>query len=182
MFDIRAIQEQVLYENVRAASNEQTASEVVYSAPTGTAVSDAEWVASSMQKLEQAFDKPAVDQIRMRCQCGYGIEERLTLIKELIAASSSLEEFAGHEKARAAGMFYRDGALYLQFFFCPCPMLATLDRLESDTWCQCTRGYTKVLFERAFGCEVEVELLKSIKTGGDVCLQRITPKGAVWRR
>lgn len=180
MFDIRAIQQQVLFENVRALSSEQTASKVVFGSPNEPAENDAEWVKSAMQRLERTFDKSAVEQIRMRCQCGYGMEERLVLLGELIAASSSLEEFASHEKARAAGMYYRDGALYLQFFFCPCPMLASVDRLETDTWCQCTKGYTKTLFERAFGCRVEVELLKSIKTGGDVCLQRITLKGAVW--
>ena len=182
MFDIRTIQQQVLYENVRAASNEQTASEVVYGIPGATPENDAAWVKSAMRRLENCFDKPAVEQIRMRCQCGYGMEDKLALLRELIGESSSLEEFASLEKARAAGMYYSDGALYLQFFFCPCPMLATVDRLESDTWCKCTQGYSKVLFERAFGCKVEVELLKSIKTGGDVCLQRITPKGRIWQK
>ena len=181
MFDIRAIQQQVLYENVRAASNEETARKVVFGTPNEPDQIDAEWVQSSMQALERTFERTAVEQIRMRCQCGYGMEERLSLLCELIAASSSLEEFASHEKARTAGMYYSDGALYLQFFYCPCPMLATVDRLETDAWCQCTRGYTKALFERAFGCEVEVELLKSIKTGGESCLQRITLKGTVWR-
>jgi hypothetical protein len=145
MFDIRAIQEQVLYENVRAASNEQTASKVVYGAPTDTAVSDAEWVASSMQKLEHAFDKPAVEQIRMRCQCGYGMEERLTLIKELIAASSSLEEFETRKSARGGNVLSRRRAVSAVLLL-PLPHARHCRRLESDTWCQCTRGYTKVLF------------------------------------
>lgn len=180
MFDIRTIQEQVLFANVREAKDEQSASEVVYGNPNALPEDDAAWVKSSMLRLENSADRSTVKKIRMRCQCGYGMEEKLALLQELIEASSSLEEFASLEKARAAGMYYSDGALYLQFFFCPCPMLATVDRLESDTWCQCTLGYSKTLFERAFGCEVEVELLKSIKTGGDVCLQRITLKKTVW--
>lgn len=108
------------------------------------------------------------------------MEEKLTLLKELLDASSSLEEFADQEKARAAGIFCKDSNLYLQFQFCPCPMLAEVNKLDSDTWCQCTTGYSKVLFEKAFDCQVDVELLKSIKRGDDICLQRIIPQDALW--
>lgn len=64
-------------------------------------------------------------------------------------------------ETKAAGLFCKDGELFLQFKFCPCPMLAEVDRLETNTWCQCTTGYSKVLFEKAFACDVDVELLKS---------------------
>lgn len=84
-------------------------------------------------------------------------------------------KFASHDKAKAAGISFRDGELYLQFPFCPCPMLAEVDKLETNTWCQCTTGYSKVIFEKAFGCEVDVELLKSIKMGDDICLMKIIP-------
>ncbi|MFZ5940087.1 MAG: DUF6144 family protein, partial [Bacteroidota bacterium] len=40
-------------------------------------------------------------------------------------------------------------------------------------------GYSKVLFEKAFGCEVEVELLRSVKAGDDQCLMKIVPLGEV---
>lgn len=120
--------------------------------------------------LENNFDKSSVKQIRMNCQCGYAMDEKLALVNELLESSSNLEEFANQEKAKAAGLSCKDGELYLQFAFCPCPMLADMDRLDTDTWCQCTTGYSKVLFEKAFGCEVDVELLKSVKMGDDICL------------
>ena len=96
-----------------------------------------------------------------------------------MASSSNLEEFAKQDKAKAAGLSYQDGELYLQFPFCPCPMLAEVDKLETNTWCQCTTGYSKVLFEKAFGCEVDVELLKSIKMGDDICLMKIVPCSSI---
>jgi predicted hydrocarbon binding protein len=58
-------------------------------------------------------------------------------------------------------------------------MLAEVDKLDSKTWCECTTGYSKVLFEKAFGCEVNVELLKSVKMGDDICLMRIIPLGEI---
>jgi hypothetical protein len=59
-------------------------------------------------------------------------------------------------------------------------MLAEVVKLDSITWCQCTTGYSKVLFEQAFGCPVDVTLLKSVKMGDDVCLMKIEPLGVVW--
>lgn len=142
---------------------------------------DATWVQSTMTRLENCFDCSAVKQIRMNCQCGYGMDERLVLVKELIAASCSMEEFGSLEKANAAGMFCTDGELYLQFPFCTCPMLADVDNLNTYAWCQCTTGYSRFLFEEAFGCEVDVELLKSIKAGDEICLMKIIPLGTIWK-
>lgn len=54
-------------------------------------------------------------------------------------------------------------------------MLAEINKLDNNTWCQCTTGYSKVLFEKAFGCKVDVDLLKSVKMGDDMCLMKIIP-------
>jgi hypothetical protein len=161
MFDIRKIQEQVIYNAVKAESNEATALKVV----TGNEENNPTWVKNTMKRMENKFDKSTLKKIRMNCQCGYGMEEKLAMLKELIGSSSSLEEFAGHDKAKAAGLSFNNGELYLQFPFCPCPMLAEVDKLETNTWCQCTTGYSKIIFEKAFGSTVDVELLKSIKMG-----------------
>jgi hypothetical protein len=178
MFEIRKMQENVLFSAIKSASNDETATRIVYGEGEED---DATWVKSTMTRLENSFDPSAVKQIRMNCQCGYGMDEKLALVKELVAASSSMEEFGNLEKANAAGMFCTDGELYLQFTFCPCPMLAGVDKLDTYTWCQCTTGYSKVLFEKAFGCEVDVELLKSIKVGDVICLMKIIPLGTIWK-
>lgn len=134
-----------------------------------------------MKRLENHFDNPTVKQIRMHCQCGYGMDEKLKLVKELVESSSNMEEFGYSDKAKAAGLYSENGELYLQFPICPCPMLAGVDRLETNTWCQCTTGYSKVLFEKAFECKVDVELLKSIKIGDEKCLMKIIPLGTIWK-
>ena len=36
-----------------------------------------------------------------------------------------------------------------------------------------------VPFEKAFGCEVNVELLKSVKMGDNICLMKIIPLGQI---
>lgn len=182
MFDIRKIQEDVIYKSIKTESNEETAEEVVYGGGrSADEESDPEWVKSAMERLESKFDSRTVKKIRMNCQCGYGMDEKLALVKELMSASATIEEFANSEKAKAAGLFCKDGELFLQFRFCPCPMLAKVEKLETDTWCQCTAGYSKALFEKAFSCEADVDLLKSIKMGDPVCLMKITLHNPVWK-
>lgn len=182
MFDIRKIQEQVIYEAVKSASSDEMAKEIIYGKDEAARKEDnPTWVKSTMKRLENNFDSKTTKKIRMNCQCGYGMDERLELLKELLKSSSNLEEFGNSAKAKAAGLYSENGELYLQFHFCPCPMLADVDRLETNTWCQCTTGYSKVLFEKAFNCKVEVELLKSIKMGHDKCLMRIIPQEIMWK-
>lgn len=175
MFDIRKIQEQVIYNVVKEQSCEETALKIV----KHNEESNPDWVKNTMKRLETIFDADEIKKIRMNCQCGYGMDEKFALVKDLMKTSANLEEFAGSDKAKAAGLSFHGGTFYLMFPFCPCPMLAEVDRLETTTWCQCTTGYSKVLFEKAFGCNVDVELLKSIKTGDDICLMKIVPLGQI---
>ena len=182
MFDIRKIQEEVLYEAVKAESNPEIANAVVHGTnQLSNTESNPDWVKSMVHRLENQFDKGTVKKIRMNCQCGYGMDEKLALVRELKSVSASIEEFAGSDKAKAAGLFCKGGELFLQFNFCPCPMLAGVDKLDTNTWCQCTAGYSKVLFEKAFGCPADVTLLKSIKTGDDICLMKITLHNPSWQ-
>lgn len=182
MFDIRKIQEKVIFDAVKNASNEEIAEQIVFGSDKANNSEDnATWVKNCMNRLETHFDKNAVVQIRMNCQCGYAMDEKLSFLKELIATSSSLEEFASNERAKAAGLSFSNGDIYLQFPFCPCPMLSEVQKLDTLTWCQCTSGYSKVLFEKAFNCNVEVELLKSIKMGDEICLMKIVLLDFTWQ-
>ena len=182
MFDIRKIQEKVIYESVKSESNADIAEEVVYGKERlADAENNPDWVKSTMRRMESKFDSETIKKMRMNCQCGYGMDEKLALVKDLMANAACIEEFANSDKAKAAGLFCEDGELFLQFDFCPCPMLHEVDQLETSTWCQCTTGYSKVLFEKAFSCDVDVELLKSIKMGDNICLMKITLYNPKWQ-
>lgn len=111
MFDIRKIQEQAIFEAVKAESNEAIAKDVVIR----KFEDDPKWVKNTMKRLEENFDSQTVKKIRMNCQCGYALDDKLTLVKEIMASATNLEEFANNEKAKAAGLSYRGGELFLQF-------------------------------------------------------------------
>lgn len=181
MSNDRKLQEQLIFEAVKSASNESKAKKIVYGGEQPSSEDDASWVKSTISRLESHFDRPTIKQIRMNCQCGQNMDGNLALVQKLFESSSSLEEFTSHEEAKAAGLTSKHGELHLQFPFCPCPVLADVEKLDTDTWCQCTTGYSKVLFEKVFGCEVMVELLKSVKMGDDICLMKIIPTASIWK-
>lgn len=113
MFDIRKIQEDIIYHSVKAESNADIANEVVYGKEQlVNAESNPDWVKSTMHRLEGKFEYETVKKIRMNCQCGYGMDEKLALVKELMSTSTNIEQFASSEKAKAAGLFYKNGALF----------------------------------------------------------------------
>ena len=79
MFDIRKIQEKIIYESVKAESDAEVADEVVFGKnPAENEENDCNWVTSAMQRLESKFELEDIKRIRMNCQCGYGMDEKLT--------------------------------------------------------------------------------------------------------
>jgi hypothetical protein len=53
---------------------------------------------------------------------------------------------------------------------CLCPMVASGPEGLSATYCQCSAGYAKHLFEWGLGQTVkQINLLESLKTGGKIC-------------
>lgn len=176
--EIRKMQEAHLFNAITPYSDVTMAKEIV----SGSEIEDdPTWVKNAMKRLEENFNEQTIKNIRIKCQCGYAMDEKLKLINDLMDSSESMEEFAGNPKAKAAGLSYSDGILYLKFEYCPCPILSKIDKLDSNTWCLCTTGYSKVLFEKAFGCEVNVDLLQSIKTGDSVCLMSIIPLKPIFK-
>ncbi len=110
MFDIRKIQESAIYEAVKTHSDTKTATEIVYgNGETAKKEKNADWVKSTMFRLEKRFDEETTKQIRMESQCGYGMEEKVKFVKDLVSASSSMEEFVLSEKAKAAGLYCEEG-------------------------------------------------------------------------
>lgn len=170
-----------LYRNVLKYSDARTAAEIAYGVDLPLCAAREQrmkWIDHISGGLERKFDENAIKTIRMGCYCTEAskFEETKAWIKALYLDSKSMAEFVDKMNARSAGWYIEDGALYTKFFFCECPMLEGVEALPTKTWCYCTAGYSKALFEDIFGYAVEVELLQSIKTGDDICLMRITAK------
>lgn len=61
--------------------------------------------------------------------------------------------------------------------YCMCPLVESGPSILSPTYCQCSAGYVKELFDRMTGQSVQVKVLESLRTGGKLCRFRIELPG-----
>lgn len=95
LIKVRKIQENVIQKSVKSAS------EVVYgSEEPVNRETNPEWVNVTMCRLENKFENETVKKIRMNCQCGYTMDEKLALVKELMSTAGNMEAFINSEKAK----------------------------------------------------------------------------------
>lgn len=72
----------------------------------------------------------------------------------------------GRDHQNPWGLVMKDG-------FCMCQIVESGPEKMSPTFCQCSAGYVKESFERAIGKTAEVEVLESLKMGGNDCVFKV---------
>ena len=132
------------------------------------------WAKKTCAFLEENFDDDTVKAIRMDCACGPQYEW-IQSVKDAYDSATDPEDFV--EKTNALELGYRlefDGtSFYLIYPQCYCDFVNQVEDTLSKTWCYCTLGYTRKMFEYVLGKEVKVELITSVKLGGKECRIKI---------
>lgn len=139
----------------------------------------AEWVDRMSALLESRFEENTVKAIRKKCYCNENgrLEDTAHFLKDLyLSFDRDLHSFVNALNENGAGWYIKDNQLYTKMFSCECPMLEKAKETSSLTWCHCTAGYNKKLFEIVFEMSIDVEVIHSIRQGFDCCLLRITFK------
>jgi len=72
----------------------------------------------------------------------------------------------GRDHQNPWGLIMSDG-------YCMCPLVEKESTMLSPTFCKCSTGYVKEMFERSTGRTASVELLDSLKMGGKDCIFKI---------
>ncbi|MBP7175328.1 MAG: hypothetical protein KBA53_03775 [Thermoclostridium sp.] len=175
-----------LFDNISKFADRELAEEIAYGAdllPAAGIDEKAKWVKHVSSELEKHFEEHTIKDIRMGCYCNENgkLDQSKEFIRKIYSASASLRDFVNKMNEHGAGWYIEEGNLYTKYDSCPCPMLEGVDLLPTKTWCYCTVGYNKHIFESVFEREVDVELIESIKIGNKQCLMRIIPrKSDLW--
>lgn len=153
--------------------------------PLDAAADDAEkaaWARAVVGLLRGALPEDEVREVRARCRCDEEgrLGEMKFWLKGVWSESADLEDFVERMNALGAGWHLEGGRLYTKFLTCECYMLRQVETLPDRTWCYCTMGYTRTLFEHVFGRPMEAEVTKTIKTGHPFCLVAVWPKDGTW--
>jgi predicted hydrocarbon binding protein len=76
----------------------------------------------------------------------------------------AMKKWIGEDNVR------RDGnKIHLVYSKCLCPLVQSGAEKLSDTYCNCSRGWLKEMYETVLGKPVDVQLTESIKRGGKAC-------------
>ena len=132
------------------------------------------WANDMCEFLDNNYDENLIRSIRMDCACGpeHGKGAR---IKDLYKKEDNQEVFVQKvNKLNLGFTFEYDGTYYYLIYpQCYCSCVKRIAEPMSKTWCYCTLGYSKRMFENIFECEVQVELLESVKLGSQQCRIRV---------
>jgi hypothetical protein len=146
------------------------------------------WVQRAMERLDRAADKTT--RTRIMEECGYACAKANHGTIDRVVAKrkkyGSLEEFLEAEKDSVLpGMrLEKKGRALYQYYMprsfgpnrrCFCSLLSGLppEKTISPTYCQCSKGFARRMWERVLGKPVKVEVLETALTGADECKFRI---------
>lgn len=166
-----------LYESLLKHTDEETAERIAHKIPLSKSadyIKKIAWAESICNDLQSEFDDNIIKEIRMDCACGpeYG---KINKMKKIYQSSNNIDEFIFKLNSLNQGFIveYKDNALFLIYPTCYCSCVKRIDKNMPEIWCYCTLGYTKKMFEGVLEREVDVELLESVKTGGNKCVIKI---------
>ncbi len=167
-----------LYDSLVKHADEATAQRIAHKIPISKSA-DADkkfaWAQSICVDLEKEMDDETIKAIRMDCACGPDAG-KISSLKKLYRSCPDMEAFAEKATGLKQGyeMKFEDQSLYLFYPQCYCSCVKRIQQPLSKTWCYCTLGYTKKMFEGILDRPVTVELLDSVKMGGEKCIIKIT--------
>jgi len=128
--------------------------------------------------LVAAMDESLDEQTRARIleQCGRQCQSQSFIKKarKIYGKTKSLDEF-WDEFGQVYKNLHKEGdKIYIIYLRCYCPNVNKIPQGKlSATYCNCSRGWVKALFEGALGRPVEVIMEKSIVNGDEQCKFRI---------
>jgi len=137
-----------------------------------------DWISSLMKSMDEHLDDE--EKIKLLEDCGRACAGRHAKSEaakhkgHLDKWLEALRKWVGAENVRKEGDVIR-----VVYGKCFCPLVQDSPPLLSDTFCNCSRGWLKEVFETVVDNPVDVKLEDSIMRGGKHCrfFVRLTYKG-----
>jgi predicted hydrocarbon binding protein len=132
------------------------------------------WVKNLMTGLDEHVDEETCRLILERCGRECITKNVIEKAREVYSESEDLEEFLKNYSQVNRHLHLEDDGVYLVYPRCYCPTVKNMRPGQlSATYCDCSRGWAKALFEGATGRKVEVVREKSVVNGDGECRFRI---------
>jgi len=140
----------------------------------------ASWMKSAIERLDELADEET--KFRIMENCGYNcarmnskaIEQALAKRKKFKTVDEFLE--AEQKKPMKGTRLVREGKTLYQYYTpqsygvrCYCEMIAAAEGRVSPTYCHCSKGFVKKLWEDVLEKPVKVDFIQSVISGAKEC-------------
>jgi predicted hydrocarbon binding protein len=128
------------------------------------------WIVDLINGLDNNVDKKTIAKILEQCGRQCQSQSFIKKAKAIYEKSKNTDDFL-NKLAQVYKHMHREGnKVYIVYPKCYCSQVNKIPKGQlSGTYCNCSRGWAKALFEGATGKPVEVKMKKSIINGDDQC-------------
>lgn len=132
------------------------------------------WIATLMDGLSKNVDEKTLAKVLEQCGRQCQSQSFIKKARSLYEKSKSTDDFLD-KLGKVYKHLHREGdRLYVVYPTCYCAQVNKIPKGRlSGTYCNCSRGWVKALFEGALGRDVEVIKEKSIIGGDSECKLRV---------
>jgi predicted ArsR family transcriptional regulator len=132
------------------------------------------WITALIDGLDKNVDEKTLAKVLEQCGRQCQSQSFIKRAKSLYEKSRSTDEFLD-KLGKVYKHLHKEGdRVYLVYPRCYCSQVNKLPKGKlTGTYCNCSRGWAKALFEGALGRDVEVIKEKSIIGGDSECRLRI---------
>lgn len=126
------------------------------------------WVTNLMEAMEAQLDEASrtmlMESCGRACARAAPIDSAKECEDDVDKLVSTMEKWIGKGNVRKDG-----DIVQVVYPKCFCHLVAKGPAQLPDTYCLCSRGWLKEMFEAVTGTPVDVELLESVKRGAERC-------------
>lgn len=132
------------------------------------------WISCLITGLDELVDEETAIMILEQCGRQCQSQSFIKRAKALYKKSASLEDFLEKLGEEYKNLHREGDEVYIIYPKCYCSFVNKIPQGKlSGTYCNCSRGWAKALFEGALGRPVEVIMEESIVNGDEQCKFRI---------
>ena len=131
------------------------------------------WLATMLDSMDRELDPKTRERILEKCGRSCLSRNFIKKVEGIRKNSANEDEFL-HRLMKQWKHFHAEGGqFYVVYDRCYCPIVRNYSGELSLSFCNCSRGWIKELFDAALQRPVDVALEKSIKRGDEKCQFRV---------
>ena len=131
------------------------------------------WVVSVIDGIDAFVEEDAKKKILETCgkACGvyHGHLDKIANLKRKGKNLKEILDYMNRKNMWCGDWIYEDDIISSTCKTCECPLILNKMIELSPTFCYCSRGFVKAVFEKILEKPVDVELNKAIGRGDEVC-------------